>query len=99
MKQRGSSIGIAWYTREQWLKLRTAASDPEVMDATYEEWFRSASQTLDDLADRGMVPEQVFIDVDELSRWCREHTRPNDMAARADFAARKVQELHRFRKT
>ena len=35
-------IGIGWYDRAQWTKLKQVAADAEKLDDTYEDWLRRA---------------------------------------------------------
>jgi hypothetical protein len=80
-----AAIGLAWYTRESWQRLRELAADAEALDDTYEGWERGAQRALDELQATGRAVRRVPIDVDLLARWCQEHHRPLDSAARAEY--------------
>lgn len=79
--------GIAWYSRDQWSRLREIASDRDKLDDSYEQWLAGAQKTLVEMAAAGKPARRVDVDVDVLARWCQAEGRPIDSAARAAFAA------------
>ena len=85
-------LGAAWYSREQWHELRAVAADPDALEETYEAWVTVFDAACVKLRTHGMVPERVPIDVDELVAWCAAERVAIDGAARARFAALKMQE-------
>lgn len=87
--------GVAWYRRDQWTHLRKIATDPEILEKTYEQWLTLAKDTMSKLEGEGIKAQPVDIDVDELVRWCREQHRPIDQAARAAFASFKLRQRNR----
>jgi hypothetical protein len=80
-------VGVAWYSEQDWTRLRLICSDPEEMDDSYAEWRAAAEKTIGDLAKLGRSAEKVDIDIDEFLRWCRLHGRKTDKASRAEFTA------------
>src|SRR5882672_5247645 len=90
-KQRNQKVetvlGVAWYSEQDWTRLRLVCSDPHEMDDSYAEWRAAAEKAIDDLAKLGSPAEKVDIDIDEFLRWCRLHGRKTDKAARAEFVA------------
>ncbi len=80
-------LGIAWYSREDWPKLKSVAADPEVIEETYDEWLQVVERTRRQLRAQGLEPERVEVNIDELVEWCREAQRPVDAFARAEFTA------------
>jgi len=80
-------VGVAWYTREQWVVVRAVATDPDNLEGTYEDWVIMAERTIQELARTGMVLEKVAIDGQALLAWCQREGRPVDAEARAAFAA------------
>lgn len=80
-------VGVAWYRQEQWARLYEIADDREYLGMTYEEWQQGAEEALQRLAKQGLDPVPVPVDVEELLQWCREHNRPIDGNARAEYAA------------
>jgi hypothetical protein len=85
-------LGVAWYSEEQWARVKASAVDPELLEATYPEWVRMAEYALKDIR-RGMGnPIKIHIDAGELAAWCLVHGKPNDSSARAEFASKKLRE-------
>jgi hypothetical protein len=82
---RDAQIGIAWYTREAWERLRAIADDREKLDDSFEEWERGALQAIRDLASVGRHGRKVPIDVDAYVRWCGERGCRLDSASRAEY--------------
>jgi hypothetical protein len=78
---------VAWYTREQWPRLRELAADPEALEPTYDQWQVAVNRGLAELEQTGCVPQPVEIDVEELAAWCEERECPLNSAARAAYAA------------
>jgi hypothetical protein len=83
----GIRVAVAWYSPAEWQRLREIAADPDALEPTYGEWVVAAETAERDLAAEGLVLERVEISIDELQAWCREHHRPIDGSARAEFAA------------
>lgn len=92
-KRRGrnntTAFAVAWYSPEDWHRLREVAADPEVLETTYEEWVATANSTLREIRDAGLSAEKVQVDIDELISWCEEQGLALDGRARAHYAAEK----------
>lgn len=82
-----AQLGLAWYSREAWERLRQVANDVHALDDTYEDWERGALRALRDLESAGCQIRKVHIDIDALLAWCRERHRRLDSAARAEYVA------------
>src|SRR5439155_27199499 len=87
------ATALAWYTREEWDAVRREASDPEVFDASYEEWQANATGVLDQLRDQGVPVQRVFVGAAELRTWCDQQGIPPDSKARSSYAAQKLRNL------
>jgi hypothetical protein len=85
--QKGIQLGIAWYREEQWQLLKSTASDPEIMEETYQEWLQSAKESIKKLKKQGLTPIQVDLDVKDLNDWCRKEGRTPDAASRSEYTA------------
>jgi len=80
-----AQLGLAWYSREAWERLRKIADDREKLDDTYEDWERNALGTIRDLESAGRRVAKVPIDIDTLLAWCRDRHTRLDSAARAQY--------------
>lgn len=86
-------IGVAWYSRQDWVRLRAVASDRTKLDDSYEEWLAGAEKALRGLAKAGADPRRVNVDVEALVEWCQAEGRPVDSAARATYVANQLRRI------
>lgn len=84
---RDAQLGLAWYSREAWERLREIVDDRDALDDTYEDWERQALAMIRNLEAVGRPIRKVPIDIDALVAWCRERKCRNDMAARAEYVS------------
>ena len=80
-------LGLAWYSRETWERLREIADDRDKLDDTYEDWQRQALTMIHDLDVVGRQIRKVPIDIEALVAWCRERKCRIDAAARAEYVS------------
>ncbi len=90
-----TQLGLAWYTREGWARLRELAEDREALDDTFEDWERGALAAICDLQSAGRRVRKVPVDIDALVAWCRERGRALDSAARAEYVSDLLQRTER----
>jgi hypothetical protein len=86
-----TQLGLAWYSREDWERLREIADDRDKLDDTYEDWERQALKLIHDLEAAGRRIRKVPINIEALVSWCRERKCRIDMAARADYVSHLLQ--------
>jgi hypothetical protein len=82
-----ATVGLAWFERDQWERLRDVAADPEILDDSYEEWLEGATQLAEKLKSEGVPIQPVTVFIDALVAWCDEQQLPVDSGARAKYAA------------
>lgn len=79
-------VHIAWYAEgQEWARVKASATDPERFEDTYQEWSAMIEETLIRARTAGAAPVKVPVQADELLRWCRQHGKENNAAARAEF--------------
>ncbi len=83
-------VGIAWFARAQWNRLR-AVAEPDAMEHSYDEWKAHILAAIVQLESVGLEVEKVSVDVGELLEWCKERGMSVDSDAWAMFASEKVQ--------
>ena len=91
--QKRTLLGVAWYKRGDWERLREISSDRDALEDSYEEWLAHAEASLPKLARQGIEPVKIHIAIEELLRWCHSRECRVDGEARALFAADKLREL------
>ncbi len=82
-------LGIGFYRREQWQRLRDTALDSAVLEQTYDEWMDVLDSSIEKIRACGLEPELVEIDVDELLAYCTSHGLQNTGETRARFVSEK----------
>jgi hypothetical protein len=80
-------MGVAWFRRDQWVRMRQQAADADKLHETYEEWLEAARHMLEELRSRGMQVLPVEVETDALLRWCREQGLACDSAARSSYVS------------
>lgn len=93
-----AELGLAWYSREAWDRLRETADDCDALDDTYEDWERQALGVTRDLESVGRKIRKFPIDIDDLLAWCREHNRRNDSEARAEYVSQRLRDTAQARR-
>ena len=78
-------LGLAWYSREDWERLREIADDRDKLDDAYEDWERQALKMIHDLEAVGRRVRKVPINIEALIAWCAERKCRIDMAARSEY--------------
>ncbi len=90
-----TATGAAWYDRQQWDRLKEVAADSDQLEDSYDAWLEAAEEAVRGLEATGMLIERVRIDLEELIAWCNDTGRAIDGAARAEFARRTLQMMHK----
>jgi len=94
MEEHEAKLGIPWFKPEQWTQLREISADPDVLEVDYDTWHQKAEGRVRDFESRGIHVEQVLIDVNEFSEWCRSRQMRCDAQARSQYAAEEVRKRH-----
>lgn len=87
-----SVLGVAWYTEEQWARVKSSAADPENLEPTFSEWVKMAEEALREIRRGVRNPIKIQIDAGELVAWCLVHGKASDSSARAEFTSHKMRE-------
>ena len=87
VSSRATQLGVAWYSREDWERLREIADDRDKLDDQYEDWERQALAAIRNLEAIGQRIRKVPINIEALVAWCRERGCRIDMAARAEYVS------------
>ena len=85
-------IGLPWYTREDYPRIREMISDPHNLAPSYDAWLAAAENNESVGRQAGLQIIRVTVEPDAFAAWCREQGLEPDSAARtryvADIAAR-----------
>ena len=80
-------VGVAWYSRFTWTKLRETAPDGASLEITYEAWLNVFEDGIAKLRAAGVTPQRIEVDLPVFMEWCESVGRAPDSAARAAFVS------------
>ena len=81
------NVGIVWYTKEEWEKMKSISVDSERLENSFQEWEAMAQKTLVDMKSTGITGEKVFIKAEEFFIWCKIHSVPVDASSRSRYVS------------
>jgi hypothetical protein len=80
-------VGVAWYYKEQWDKIRSHSKDRDRVAKRYEDWESKALDYVKKLESEGVPVHRTYIDVDMLVAWCKRQGVDVDGKSRSDYAS------------
>ena len=86
-------IAIAWYTKEEWGKVKECAADPEVFDDAWEDWLRKAQQTERKILRKRALVVRVPVTAAALQAWCWKEGLQNSGGNRAAYALHRMERM------
>lgn len=84
---RTTTIGLAVYRRDQWLRWLTSVDDPDKFEATWEGWHVAMMQAKAQFHAQRIPVEEVTIDLDLFETWRRSKNLKNNAASRSQYVA------------
>ena len=82
-------IKLAYYRKKDWKRFLKIIDDSESMHDTWDEWHKAFLKAKKDLISQGFEVEDVEIDLDELTNYCKMRGIKNDGKARSQFVQAK----------
>ena len=93
MSTKVRAVGVAWFRREDYQRIREISDDQ--MIPAFDQWEAKMQQVLADNAAPGIILEKVIIDPDELVDFARRHHGGKiNSKVRSTFAAALVMKKH-----
>lgn len=83
------TVGIVWYTKEEWGKMKDICTDKERFEDTYEAWEAMVNRTIADMKKEGLICKKIFVDSEEFLSWCKSSSNPLDASSRSRFIVEK----------
>jgi hypothetical protein len=80
-------IGLPWYRREDYSRLREMMSDRHNLAPTYDQWLAAAENNESVGRQAGLEIVRVMIEPEAFARWCAEKGMEPGSAARKGYAA------------
>ena len=79
------NVGIVWYKKNEWQKMKEISSDAEIFENSFKEWEQMANKSLLDMKASGIIAKKVFIKADDFFVWCKIHSLPFDASSRSKY--------------
>jgi len=93
-RQSKLAVGVAWYSPEQWQRLREIAQDADSLHDTYQEWLSSVEKLIRETAASHVLIEKMDIDIEALVAWCNERNFAINGEARSQYVSEKLREKY-----
>jgi len=90
-----SAMGIPWYRREDYPRIRKIMADGERFPEAYEDWLHRAEAVERRIAASGVPAIRAMIDPEQFLIWCKIRASKCDSQARGRFAAEKARDAVR----
>lgn len=81
-----NSIGMAWFTVENFAQLRSMFEDADSFQATYSDWLDAAKASYAKQLQYGLPVTKVYLDTVEFPNWCAARGFRLDAEARVTYA-------------
>ena len=81
------AVGMAWFKREHFVRLRAMFQDGHKLHRTYDEWLRAAEAGRKAQEVKGLRVVCVDIDPDDFPKWCAAKGMNLDADARMRYAS------------
>ena len=82
-------IKLAYYRKKDWKRFLKIIDDSESIHDTWDEWHKAFLKAKKDLISQGFEVEDVEIDLEELTNYCKMRGIKNDGKARSQFVQAK----------
>jgi len=79
-------IGLPWYRREDYPRIREMMSDRHNLAPTYDQWLAAAENNESVGLQAGLGIARVMIEPDAFARWCAQKSLEPGSAARMEYA-------------
>ncbi len=83
-------IGLPWYSREDYARIREMMIDRHNLAPTYDAWLAAAENNESVGREAGLQIERIMIGPEAFARWCAEKNVEPGSAARLEYVAEKV---------
>lgn len=89
-----SIVGIAWFKREDYDKIKRLSTDGDGLPATYDDWLKAAEDIADQFRSNGQAFQKVHIDPNAFPAWCAARGLDVNAQARIRFSNEHVAGVH-----
>lgn len=86
-KSQARGIGIPWYRRDNYRRIREVMADRDILPPTFDKWLGLAETAERRLRKEGHLVFRAPLDADEFVKWCRIKGCATDASARAAWGS------------
>lgn len=79
-------VGIAWYRREDYARIRALMADGATLPESWDKWFYRAEKVAREVQKHGLQSARVHIEPDSFPDWCAARGLELNADARSQFA-------------
>ena len=80
-------LGMTWYKREDYERLKQLFIDGDMLPTTYDEWLEKAENGFAQLIRGGNIVVKAYINPDTFPKWCDARRLSTDTDGRKRFAS------------
>ncbi|MCM2569731.1 hypothetical protein NAT65_01425 [Achromobacter xylosoxidans] len=80
------ALGMSWYSRENYERVKALSDDPEVFPNTFDSWQKLAQAGFDKFTAQGHLVIKADINPETFPQWCRDNGHRVDAKGRIAFA-------------
>lgn len=81
------AVGIPWYSRDDYARIKVAMEDGDRLPATFDTWLAAAERVVRELESDGQLVVKAHLYAEKFVVWCAMRDLPVDAKARMQFAA------------
>jgi hypothetical protein len=89
MNEPARRVGLPWYRREDYQRIREMMTDRHNLASSYETWLAAAENNETVGRGAGLQIRRILIEPEAFARWCAAKGLEPDAAARRDYVADK----------
>ena len=67
-------VGIPWYTKDNWYKMKALADDKDRFHESYDHWLATTDKSIVILTNRGKLFERLDVDPIQYAFWCSKNS-------------------------
>lgn len=82
-----AAIGIPWYERDAYARIRSIMDDPDMLPERFDEWLEVAHLLENEIKTRGQRVIRAIIEPEQFRSWCLSRGKKPNAKSRRHFAA------------
>ena len=75
-------LGIAWYKRDEWSRLKNEFADSTRMHNTWNEWRQATEAGMESMLRINKIMYPIVLEADQIKEYCLKNNKPNTSSTR-----------------